>query len=66
MPEVFSQSISTIKPPPQHFIVPFDPNPQFYGRSSELAVLDDLLTASDHTENSAYPIVAIYGLGGIG
>jgi hypothetical protein len=65
-PETPHQSLSTIKPSPQHFIVPFAPNPQFYGRNSELTLLDELLTASDDTEKSTYPIVAIYGLGGIG
>jgi hypothetical protein len=64
--EVSNQSTSTIKRPSQYFIVPFDPNPQFYGRISELEMLDELLTASDTMENPTYPIVAIYGLGGIG
>jgi hypothetical protein len=29
-------------------------------------MLDELLTVSDNTENSTYPVVAIYGLGGVG
>ena len=49
-----------------HFFVPLSPNPQFFGRTAELRLIDDHLNAQEHQNCSNYPIVAVHGLGGIG
>lgn len=49
-----------------HFMVPVSPNPQFTGRTEQLQILEDLLSAQDHNTHSSFPVVAIHGLGGVG
>lgn len=49
-----------------HFIVPQARNTYFSGREAELALLDEYLTETDYDAGSAYPIVAVHGLGGVG
>ncbi|KAL2049341.1 hypothetical protein ABVK25_010351 [Lepraria finkii] len=49
-----------------HFFVPLSPNPQFFGRTAELRLIDDHLNAQEHQNCSNYPISAVHGLGGIG
>ncbi|KFZ19943.1 hypothetical protein V501_00395 [Pseudogymnoascus sp. VKM F-4519 (FW-2642)] len=44
-----------------HFIVPFEKNPRFTGRESELTQLEKMLFAEDQTTK-----VAVFGLGGVG
>ena len=49
-----------------HFMVPVSPNLQFTGRTEQLQMLEDLLSAQDYDTHSSYPVVAIHGLGGVG
>ncbi|MCJ1420142.1 hypothetical protein MMC32_006499 [Xylographa parallela] len=48
------------------FLVPVPKNPHFYGRHGELQLLERHLKVIGHTPSSDYPVVAIYGLGGVG
>lgn len=47
-------------------MVPVSPNPHFVGRTQQLQLLEDCLSAQDYSTCSTYPIVAIHGLGGVG
>ena len=49
-----------------HFMVPVSPNSQFVGRTEQLQLLEDFLSAQEYDMCSAYPVVAVHGLGGVG
>lgn len=60
-----NQKKANSRPSVKLFSVPVSRNPQFSGRESQLRELDTL-TEHDSTKCIPYPIVAVYGLGGIG
>lgn len=47
-------------------MVPFPINPQFVGRTEQIQLLEDYLSAQEYHTCSTYPIVAVHGLGGVG
>jgi len=52
--------------PPGRFIVPVSSNPNFAGREQELAMIDNYLSPQNDSHGPRCPIVAIFGLGGVG
>lgn len=48
------------------FSVPIPRNPLFSERERELSELDRHLTAPQLTKRYPYPVIAVYGLGGVG
>ncbi|KAF6231685.1 hypothetical protein HO173_009987 [Letharia columbiana] len=62
--QVVTNSTTTVVP--GHFIVPVSPNPHFVGRTEQMQLLEDCLSAQDYDVCTTYPIVAVHGLGGVG
>lgn len=61
-----TNSTTTVVLVPGHFIVPVSPNPHFVGRTEQMQLLEDCLSAQDYDVCTTYPIVAVHGLGGVG